>query len=157
MLRAVLVFALGATAPVLAQESHSGLNGTLESGIYTSATNTFKIPVPVLPELGARISDTDNVVIFKDGFDVLITIGAFPQDATQRWELSTRGIKDYLIYFMEISSLRISSATPQGPRSNWPSTLPNSWTARFSATSSCRAARCSPTRWRPLPIRTSLR
>ena len=101
MLRAVLVFALGATAPVLAQESHSGLNGTLESGIYTSATNTFKIPVPVLPELGARISDTDNVVIFKDGFDVLqITIGAFPQDATQRWELSTRGTKDYLIYFI---------------------------------------------------------
>ena len=28
-----------------------------------------------------------------------VSIAAFPQDATQRWELSTRGTKDYLIYF----------------------------------------------------------
>ena len=28
-----------------------------------------------------------------------MSIAAFPQDATQRWENSTRGTKDYLIYF----------------------------------------------------------
>jgi hypothetical protein len=79
------------TAPVLA--------GTLESGVYTSPTNAFKIAVPVLPALGGRIRDTDHVVMFQDGFSIQISIGAFTQDATQRWELSTRGIKDYLIYF----------------------------------------------------------
>jgi hypothetical protein len=100
MLRAVLVLVLGAAVPVVAQQSQSVLNGTLESGIYTAASNAFKIQVPVLPELGARISDTEHVVMFQDSFDVQISIGAFRQDATQRWELSTRGMKDYLIYFM---------------------------------------------------------
>jgi hypothetical protein len=29
----------------------------------------------------------------------MVTIGAFPLDATERWELATRGNRDYLIYF----------------------------------------------------------
>src|SRR5215217_4400515 len=49
--------------------------------------------------LGGEITDTPNVVTFQDDFNVHISIAAFPQDATQRWELSTRGLKDYLIYF----------------------------------------------------------
>jgi hypothetical protein len=55
--------------------------------------------IPVLPELGGDITDTPNVVTFQDDFNVHVSIAAFPQDATQRWELSTRGLKDYLIYF----------------------------------------------------------
>jgi len=39
------------------------------------------------------------VVTFQDDFSVLATIAAFPMDATQRWEFSTRGTKDYLAYF----------------------------------------------------------
>src|SRR5215217_3249142 len=49
--------------------------------------------------LGGEITDTPNVVTFQDDFNVHVSIAAFPQDATQRWELSTRGQKDYLIYF----------------------------------------------------------
>jgi hypothetical protein len=81
------------------QEPATALLGTLESRVYSSPTNAFKIALPVLPELGGRIRDTERVVMFQDSFGVQISIGAFPQDATQRWELSTRGIKDYLIYF----------------------------------------------------------
>jgi hypothetical protein len=78
-------------APVLA--------GTIEGKNYVSPTGVFKIAIPVLPELGGQITDTPNVVTFQDAFNVHVTIAAFPQDATQRWELSTRGLKDYLIYF----------------------------------------------------------
>jgi hypothetical protein len=77
-----------------------GLAGSIVGGVYTSAGNAFKIPILVLPELGGRIRDTDHVVMFQDSFALQVSIGAFTQDATQRWELSTRGTKDYLIYFM---------------------------------------------------------
>src|SRR5690606_26907758 len=66
---------------------------------YFSPTGAFNVTIPVLPELGGRIMDTENVVTFQDSFSVLCTIAAFPMDATQRWEHSTRGPKDYLAYF----------------------------------------------------------
>jgi hypothetical protein len=99
MLRALIVLLLAAAVRGEAQQDAPTLAGTLESGVYTSATNTFKIKVPVMPELGGRIRDTEHVVMFQDSFGIQISVGAFTQDATQRWELSTRGIKDYLIYF----------------------------------------------------------
>ena len=55
--------------------------------------------IPVLPELGGDVTDTPNVVTFQDDFNVHVSIATFSQDATQRWELSTRGLKDYLVYF----------------------------------------------------------
>lgn len=79
--------------------AESPLNGRVVNDTYFSPTKAFKVVVPVLPELGGSISDTENVVTFEDNFNVHISIAAFPQDATQRWELSTRGPKDYLIYF----------------------------------------------------------
>jgi hypothetical protein len=75
------------------------LEGKIEGKTYVSPTGTFKVTIPVLPELGGEITDTPNVVTFQDDFNVHVSIAAFPQDATQRWELSTRGLKDYLIYF----------------------------------------------------------
>jgi hypothetical protein len=65
----------------------------------TSPTGAFRMEVPVLPALGGVVHDTDNVVTFRDGYGLQISVGAFVHDATQRWELSTRGIKDYLVYF----------------------------------------------------------
>jgi len=53
----------------------------------------------VLPELGGTITDTENVVTFHDNFNVHISIACFAQDAAQRWELETRGRRDYLMYF----------------------------------------------------------
>lgn len=87
--------------PVMAQPADSapGLAGRVEGRMYISPTGLFRIPIPVLPELGGSISDTDNVVTFQDNFTLHVSIGVFPQDATQRWELSTRGLKDYLGFF----------------------------------------------------------
>lgn len=78
----------------------SPLNGRIEGKTYYAPTGTYRITIPVLPELGGTVNDTDNVVTFEDQFNVHISIAAFPQDATQRWELSTRGIKDYLTFFL---------------------------------------------------------
>lgn len=86
---------LATTAPALA----AGLVGRLEGDTYVSATGEFRIPSPVLPELGGMITDTENVVTFTDAYNVHVSIACFPQDATQKWEFETRGRRDYLLYF----------------------------------------------------------
>ena len=86
--------------PICAQlPDNSALAGRVEEQFYVSPTGAFRVRIPVLPELGGTIRDTGNVVIFQDDFNVLCTIAVFPMDATQRWEHSTRGPKDYLAYF----------------------------------------------------------
>lgn len=101
MVRLSLALCLAFLAPALRAQTPDApvLAGTIEGKNYVSPTGVFKIAIPVLPELGGQITDTPNVVTFQDAFNVHVTIAAFPQDATQRWELSTRGLKDYLIYF----------------------------------------------------------
>jgi hypothetical protein len=97
MSRFTLALVFAATA--LVAHAQSPLQGKIEGKSYVSPTGLFKVVIPVLPELGGDITDTPNVVTFQDDFNVHVSIAAFPQDATQRWELSTRGVKDYLIYF----------------------------------------------------------
>jgi hypothetical protein len=97
MFRITLALLLAAPSALLAQAP--SLQGKVEGKRYVSPTGIFKVTIPVLPELGGDITDTTNVVTFQDDFNVHVSIAAFPQDATQRWELSTRGLKDYLIYF----------------------------------------------------------
>jgi len=75
------------------------LAGQIAGDTYVSATGLFRIAVPVLPELGANVTDTINVVTFADAFTTHITIAVFPLDATQRWELSTTSKKEYLVKF----------------------------------------------------------
>lgn len=100
MTRALSVALMAALAvPLRSQEPKPALAGSIDGGVYASPTNAFKIPVPVLPALGGKVHDTDHVVVFKDDFDTHITIGAFKQDATQRWEMETRDTKAYLIYY----------------------------------------------------------
>jgi hypothetical protein len=100
MLRALPIIILAlAAVPAGAQEERPALVGSVDATVYTSPTGAFKIEVPVLPALGGEIHDTSNVVTFRDNYGLQISVGAFIHDATQRWELSTRGIKDYLIYF----------------------------------------------------------
>ncbi len=97
MFRLTLALLIGSFAAAM---SHAqGLAGKVEGRTYHSPTGMFKVTVPVLPELGGDITDTPNVVTFQDDFNLHVSIAAFQQDATQRWELSTRGAKDYLIYF----------------------------------------------------------
>jgi hypothetical protein len=97
MARSTLVLLLTLASALVVQAQ--GIAGKIEGKSYVSPTGIFKVVIPVLPELGGEITDTPNVVTFQDDFNVHVSIAAFPQDATQRWELSTRGVKDYLIYF----------------------------------------------------------
>jgi len=97
MFRFPLALVIASSSPLFAQAP--SLQGKVEGKTYVSPTGIFKVVIPVLPELGGDITDTPNVVTFQDDFNVHVSIAAFPQDATQRWELSTRGQKDYLIYF----------------------------------------------------------
>lgn len=98
-----LIIALCLVAPLLAAAEDgapvSTLAGRVDGNLYTAPSGAFKVTIPVLPELGGTISDTENVVTFQDDFSTHISIAAFAQDATQRWELSSRGLKDYLVYF----------------------------------------------------------
>jgi len=93
----ILMAAMGASLD--AQETAPKLAGSVVGSEYTSPTGAFKMEVPVLAALGGTVRDTDSVVTFRDGYGLQISVGAFVHDATQRWELSTRGIKDYLVYF----------------------------------------------------------
>lgn len=98
--RLLCLLALGTIGPSTPARAATGvLTGRLENGVYISPTGEFRIPSPTLPELGGRISDTDNVVVFSDSFNTHISIACFPFDATQRWEFETRGRRDYLLYF----------------------------------------------------------
>lgn len=93
----LLAAALLALATGVAQAGP--LAGRIEGETYVSATGEFSVPVLVLRELGGLITDTENVVTFTDNYSTHISIACFPQDALQRWELETRGLRDYLLYF----------------------------------------------------------
>jgi hypothetical protein len=77
----------------------SPLAGRIDGQIYQAPSGSFKVSIPVLPELGGTVSDTENVVTFQDAFNTHVSIASFAQDATQRWEMNSRGLKDYLVYF----------------------------------------------------------
>ena len=99
MSRYLLAFALLLGAAAVHAQDGSGLHGRIEGRTYVSPTGAFKVTIPVLPQLGGEITDTANVVTFQDAFNTHVSIAVFPQDATQRWEMATRGTKDYLAYF----------------------------------------------------------
>ena len=101
MLRLTLALFVAASSFTFAQEGAPppSLLGRVEGNVYVAPSGAFKVTIPVLPELGGGVSDTDNVVTFQDDFNTHISIAAFAQDATQRWELSSRGLKEYLVYF----------------------------------------------------------
>lgn len=99
MNRLLLVFLALLVVPPLVAQPGEGIAGRVDGQTYISPSGAFRIRVPVLPELGGRIQDTPTAVTFQDDFNVLCTIAAIPMDATQRWEHSTRGAKDYLAWF----------------------------------------------------------
>ena len=99
MSRLTLALALTALTAFAPRAYAQELLGKVDGKNYLSPTGLFRIAIPVLPELGGGITDTPNVVTFQDSFNLHVSIAAFEQDATQRWELSTRGVKDYLVYF----------------------------------------------------------
>ncbi len=99
LLRLIRPLAVFATLAAAARAQDGVMLGRIEGDLYVSPTGEFKLPAPILPELGGNISDTENVVTFSDSFDTHISIACFPFDASQKWELETRGIRDYLLFF----------------------------------------------------------
>lgn len=99
--RLPVIFALlaGTLAAQSTDATPPPLYGSIRGDTYISPTGAFTIAIPVLPELGGRVSDTQNVVTFDDDYSVHTSIAVFALDATQRWEKDTRGIQDYVIYF----------------------------------------------------------
>ncbi len=81
-----------------AQDAPS-LRGRVEGMTYYAPNGSYSVAIPVLPELGASITDTSSAVVFRDEFKTHVSIGSFQQDASQRWELSTRGLRDYLAFY----------------------------------------------------------
>lgn len=108
ILRSTLFLALATFSFVARAQDADGaaLAGQVVNGrTYVSPTGAYRVTIPVLAELGGNITDTPVVVSFQDNYNTYVNIAAIEQDATQRWELSTRGIKDYLIYFFSNSVL----------------------------------------------------
>lgn len=99
MFRFSLLLAAGSLLPAAASAQVADLAGKVTGDTYVSATGEFSLPLPVLRELGGTITDTENVVTFTDSYNTHISIACFPQDALQRWELDTRGLREYLLYF----------------------------------------------------------
>lgn len=97
-MRSFLLFALG-LAGVVSGFAQGSLAGRVEGSTYFAPSGSFKIAIPVLPELGGKVVDTPDVVTFEDDFNTHASIACFKMDATQRWEHEIRGRKDYLIWF----------------------------------------------------------
>jgi hypothetical protein len=95
----LVLFSLILAVPGAAQ-TRGALHGSVEEGnVYISPTGLFKVPIPVLPELGGVINDTPNAVVFRDSFTENLSIGAFRMNRGQRWEFETRDRRDYLVLF----------------------------------------------------------
>ena len=95
-----LLLPLASAVLVLASAEAAPLRGLLDGETYVSPTGQFRVRAPVLPELGGEITDSANVVTFQDKFGTHVSIACFELDATQRWEYDTRGLRDYLLYFL---------------------------------------------------------
>lgn len=77
----------------------SPLRDRTADGRYRPPSGAYSVQIPVLPELGGRVDESEYVVTFRDAFTMHASIACFPMDATQRWENETRGRRDYLIWF----------------------------------------------------------
>ncbi len=99
-LRSILILAvvaMGLSAQARAQSASLGERTT--GGRYRPQSGVYSVAIPVLPELGGRVEETEYVVTFRDAFTLHASIACFPMDATQRWENETRGRRDYLVWF----------------------------------------------------------
>ncbi|HET7535649.1 MAG TPA: hypothetical protein VFJ90_04295 [Candidatus Didemnitutus sp.] len=104
MLVRVALFAaiLALPAAAVAQDAPAPeptLYGKLMDGVYTSPGGIYRVAIPVLPELGGKVHDTENVVTFDDALNTHVSIACFPLDLSQKWEYENRGARDYLAYF----------------------------------------------------------
>jgi hypothetical protein len=96
---ALLTGSVLAVATTAQELPATGLYGEFRNGHYISHAGHFRISVPVLAELGGKIFDTENVVTFTDEVSTHVSVAVFPLDLTNKWELETRGVKEFLAFF----------------------------------------------------------
>lgn len=96
---AVLTASVALVATWAQEVPAGGLYGEIRNSHYTAPEGRFRLPVPVLAELGGQVYDTDSVVTFTDEVSTHVSVACFPLDLSHRWELETRGLKDYLAWF----------------------------------------------------------
>lgn len=77
----------------------ASLYGKIDGQTYVAPGGFYKIPVPVLPEFGGEIHDTENVVTFDDAVSTHISIASFPLDMSLKWEFDTRGPREFHSFF----------------------------------------------------------
>jgi hypothetical protein len=76
-----------------------GLYGKVTGDYYAPPGGHYRVRIPVLPELGGQVHDTENVVIFDDGVGTHISLASIPLDVSLKWEFETRGTKEFLAFF----------------------------------------------------------
>jgi len=96
---ALLTSSVLAVAAAAQEVPSTGLYGELRNGNYIAHEGRFRMSVPVLAELGGKVFDTENVVTFTDEVSTHVSVAVFPLDMTNKWELETRGVKEFLAYF----------------------------------------------------------
>jgi len=94
------LFALTAARAQIASPPPS-LYGEVKGTTYVAPGARFRMTIPVLPELGGQIHDTENVVTFDDPVSTHVSVACFPLDLSNKWEFDTRGTRDYLEYFFK--------------------------------------------------------
>jgi hypothetical protein len=77
----------------------STLYGKVEGEVYTAPNGVYSVTIPVLPEFGGQVHDTENVVTFDDNVNTHASIACFPMDLTQKWDFESRGAREYLASF----------------------------------------------------------
>lgn len=95
----LLAWSVVASAQETVAAPAEGLYGQIRGTTYVSPEGRYRVTIPVLPELGGKVHDTENVVTFSDDVSMHLSIACFPLDLSQRWERDTRGIRDYLGFF----------------------------------------------------------
>lgn len=77
------------------------LLGSIEGDRYVSPTGAFRMTIPVMLDFGGDINDSQFVVSFQDLYGTHASIGCFPFDEKMRAEETTRGRKEFLVWFFQ--------------------------------------------------------
>jgi len=75
------------------------LYGSLKRDNYVAPGGIYSVRVPVLPDLGGEVTDTESVVTFDDTVGTHISLASFPLDMSQKWDLTEKGLRNYLSSF----------------------------------------------------------
>ena len=99
-LRRLLPLVAFLAAPLFAQEEPITLQGSIDdNNYYTSPGGHYRIPVPVLAELGGSVEDSMTVTDFRDGYGTHVLIASLPLEPALRARLDTSSKKDFLTWF----------------------------------------------------------